>query len=189
MRTSSCHRMNGCRNPSMIGFHRGYIVYDLRTSANGDASGTRRTSSNRRLHYCRNPNSVPSLRFMFVERQIVPVVSRLQPSQLPSLSSLSGTMRYLGVTVFRHNSDIVVDTAAPDIALSQTSCGMSFRHLVFHCTVVAIRITYGIELSPRSGGGCFVPVGAESVGWRLSYRRRRHLLPCARSPHSAVCSM
>ena len=105
---------------------------------------------------------------MFVGGRIVPVVGRLQPSQLPSLSSLSGTMRYFGVTVFRHNRDIVVDTAAPDIALYRKTWRKSLRHLFFHWTVVAIRMTYGIELSPRSCGGCFVPVGAESVGWRLS---------------------
>ena len=135
MRTSSCHHMNGCRNPSMIGFHRGYIVYDWRTSANGDASGARRTSSTRRLHYCRNPNYVPSLRLMFVERQIVPVVSRLQPSQLPSLSSLSGTMRYLVALVFRHNSDIVVDTVASDIGFRQETCGT--------CASAFVRSLYG----------------------------------------------
>ena len=78
-----------------------------------------RGSSSYRLHGCRNPNYVPSLRFMFVGGRIVPVVGRLQPSQLPSLSSFSGTMRYPGVTVFRHNSDIVVDTAAPEVTLYQ----------------------------------------------------------------------
>ena len=86
----SGHHKGCCRHPTMNGYGRRYMVV-LTKSVDGLGCCTNvRDSTPKPLHGRRNPNHIPSLRFMFLERQIVPVVSRLRSSQLPSLSSLSG---------------------------------------------------------------------------------------------------
>jgi hypothetical protein len=138
------------------------------------------------LYGCRNPIDVwqsslsPLTRGLFRSRP-----SRIQLSQLPSLSSrcrcpCRWRQPICDALVFCHNSDIVVDTYALPSGRQPVASEIGLRHLLLHCTVFAIRLTYGFGRSPRSRLGCFVPARAESVGGCLSYRRRRHLLPCAR---------
>ena len=137
------------------------------------------------------------LRRLFLHCMVVAI--RLTYGSHPSPRSRGGCfvpdraestcLSYRPAHVFCHNSDIVVDTYALPSGRQPLASEIGLRHLLLCCTVFAIRLTYGFEYSPRSRGGCFVPGRAESSFTRSSYRPCRHLLPCARSPHSAVCSM